>query len=201
MNDDVLTRVSGALRAAAEVLAMAYDPDDPEDRLELANKLAKKLGEIGFKESAVRSRDPGRYYRGGYKGKELVLTFHHRKDPGLTINVYTSISSDSGSVRSKGADAIRICTEYHTKAHRAGEDGGFIATNLVFKRTLEKNEIANCIVQRRGSSIDAIVDRVVERARSAYRALNVVKRCRKCSAPMALSKKGKEYCAETCWMK
>ena len=197
MNENDRSQISHALRAAAKVLSMAYNPADPRERKELADKLSRKLGEIGFVKSKSRTRDNSRKYRG--EGTELILTFHHRRDPGLTINIFTSISNESGAVRGLGADAIRICTEYQTKAHRA--EGGPVVKNLVFKRELKKNEIAKCTVQRYGASVDAIVDRVVERARSAYRALNIVKRCNQCSAPMALSKRGKEYCAETCWIK
>jgi len=182
---------------------MAYDPDSAADRAELASQLKQKLGAIGFVESTRRTRDPGRHYKrheaGGYKGKELVLVFRHRKDPGLVINIFTSIVE--GGVRTKGADAIRICTEYETKALREDkEEGAYSTQNLVFQRPLQKGqELSQCLIQRRGASVDDIVERVVERARAAYRALNLVKRCTRCQAPMALSKQGKEYCAETCW--
>lgn len=185
------------LRAAAHALlqGMAYDPDSSAQRAELGEQLKSKLGALGFVPSERRSRDRRR------GGRELILVFRHRKDPGLVVNVYTSIS-DSGSVRSKGADAIRICTEYETKALREDqEEGAFSTSKLVFQRPLGKDELAACMVQRRGASISDIVDRVVERARSAYRALNLVKRCRRCQAPVALSKQKKEYCTETCWKK
>jgi hypothetical protein len=177
------------------------DPHSALDRTELAKQLSHKLGTIGFKPSERRVKDHGRYYNRAYAGKELVLTFRHRKDPGLVINVFTSIVEGAQEVRSKGADAIRICTEYETKALRDGkEDGAFSARDLVFKRPLQKDELAMCTVHRRGASIEDIVDRVVARARSAYKALNIVKRCPRCSAPIARSKAGKEYCTERCWL-
>jgi len=204
MNDDARKQVAKTLRTAAAALVkgMAFDVDNPAQRAELAEKLQQKLGAIGFKPSTRRTRDKGRSYgKERWQGQELVLTFQHRKDPGLVINVFTSITKGKETVRGKGADAIRICTEYETKALREGkEEGAFSTGKLVFQRPLNpKEEVSQCTIHRRANSVDDIVERVVNRARMAYKALNIVKRCGKCQAPVALSKAGKEYCSETCW--
>ena len=49
------------------------------------------------------------------------------------------------------------------------------------------------------STIETLVERVVSRARDAYKEVNNVERCSACQAPRATSKAGKGYCAELCW--
>jgi putative addiction module killer protein len=167
----------------------AYDPENPAHRTELAQKLTQKLGEIGFKLSGDRTRDPGREY-GGFKGKEDVYVFQHRKDPGLEVQVFTSVTA-GGSVRAKGADAIRVCLVYKNKAKQQGTES---------EEARQYDLGSACRVYRTGE-IDNIVERTVERAREMYKAANLVERCQDCSSPMATSKQGKKFCSEVCWTK
>lgn len=167
----------------------AYDPENPAHRTELAQKLTQKLGEIGFKLSGDRTRDPGREY-GGFKGKEDVYVFQHRKDPGLEVQVFTSVTA-GGSVRAKGADAIRVCLIYKNKAKQQGTES---------EEARQYDLGSACRVYRTGE-IDNIVERTVERAREMYKAANLVERCQDCSSPMATSKQGKKFCSEVCWTK
>ncbi len=166
-----------------------YDPENPAHRKELGDKLTEKLGAIGFRLSDDRTRDPGRKY-GGFKGKEQVYVFKHRKDPGLEVQVFTSVL-DSGSVRGKGADAIRVCLVYKNKAKQENPEGA----------EAKQFELGSgCRVYRTGD-IDDIVSRTVDRAREMYVEANKVDRCQYCQAPMALSKQGKKFCSEVCWTK
>lgn len=168
-----------------------YDPENPAHRKELADKMKEKLSAAGFKLSTDRTRDPGRRYgQSGWKGKEEVWVFNHRKDPGLEVQVFTSIT-DGGSVRSKGADAIRVCLVYKNKAKQQNPES---------EEARQYGLGSECRVHRTGD-IDDIIERTVERARDAYKRANEVERCRHCGAPMATSKAGKKFCSEVCWTK
>lgn len=166
----------------------AYDPENPAHRAELAQKLTQKLGDAGFKLSEDRTRDPGRYY-GSFKGKEDVYVFQHRKDPGLEVQVFTSVTS-GGSVRAKGADAIRVCLVYKNKIKQKNPEA---------EEARQYDLGSACRVYRTGD-IDNIVERTVERAREMYKAANEVERCPRCRAPMAISKKGNKFCTEVCFL-
>lgn len=172
------------------IAGTSYDATNPAHRAELAAKLKQKLEAIGFTLSTDRSRDPGRLYGQGYKGREEVYVFKHRKDPGLEVQVFTSIAG-GGEVRSKGADAIRVCLVYKNKAKQADSESA---------EARQYNLASECRVNRVGD-IDDIVERTVSRAREAYKKANQVERCRDCTAPMALSQAGKQFCAEVCWTK
>jgi hypothetical protein len=167
-----------------------YDADNPQHRAELAASLTKRLGEAGFALSQDRNRDPGRTYGGGFKGREAVYVFKHRKDPGLEVQVFTSVVG-SGEVRSKGADAIRVCLVYKNKAKQQNPEA---------EEAKQYDLGSECRVYRTGD-IDAIVERTVQRAREAYMKANLVERCKDCNAPLAKSKAGKMFCSEVCWTK
>jgi hypothetical protein len=193
LSDDEAAKlgISGSVRAGLMLSAgMKYDPENPAHRQELADKMKAKLGAAGFKLSTDRTRDPGREYGGGFKGKEEVWVFQHRKDPGLEVQVFTSITQ-GGAVRSKGADAIRVCLVVKNKAKLADP-------NSPDAKQFDLG--SECRVHRTGD-IDDIVERTVERARDAYKRANEVERCRDCQAPMATSKAGKRFCSEVCWTK
>ena len=193
LSDDEAAKlgISGSVRAGLMLSAgMKYDPENQAHRQELADKMKEKLGAAGFKLSTDRTRDPGRQYGGGFKGKEEVWVFQHRKDPGLEVQVFTSITS-GGEVRSKGADAIRVCLVYKNKAKQTGTEN---------PDAKQYDLGSECRVHRTGD-IDDIVERTVERARESYKKANEVERCRDCQAPMATSKAGKRFCSEVCWTK
>lgn len=167
-----------------------YDPENAAHRKELGDKMTEKLGAIGFTLSGDRTLDPGRYYGGGFKGKEQVYVFKHRKDPGLEVQVFTSVL-ESGSVRGKGADAIRVCLIYKNKAKQQNPES---------EEARQYDLGSGCRVYRTGD-IDDIVTRTVERAREMYKLANAVERCNYCQAPLATSKQGKKFCSEVCWTK
>ena len=93
------------------------------------------------------------------------------------IQVYTSIQGDQ--VRDSGADAIRVVGIYE---------------NSKGKRGL----ISNTRVNRTGE-IEAIKDRMIERARETWKRCREGQTCNRCGAPMLRSKNNNLYCAEVCW--
>lgn len=178
---------TGILLSAGNV----YDPENPAHRKDLGDKLTEKLGAIGFTLSTDRTRDPGRRYgQGGYKGKEQVYVFKHRRDPGLEVQVFTSVVA-GGEARAKGADAIRVCLVYKNKAKQQDPES---------EESRQYDIGQGCRVYRTGD-IDDIIERTVERAREMYTLANKVERCAACQAPMVLSKAGKKFCSEVCWTK
>lgn len=104
--------------------------------------------------------------------------------PRIKIRVYSSIVN--GVCRGKGEDAIRVVTLYR----RADGKDQFLLKEGPVNRVGAMTDIAN---------------RVVDRARDAYRELirrkNANMVCRYCGAPTFFSKNDKEVCAETCWLK
>jgi len=146
-----------------------YDPEDRASRQELASLVTDRLKGAGFKLLPSHGED--------------VYQFQHRKDPGLRVLVYTSIWN--GEMRLKAKDAIRVVVLYDQKRNRE-------------KKTVPLHSLP--IVKRSPkSTVQELVERVVDRARDAYRFANEVDRCHKCTAPIAISKAGKPYCAEICW--
>ena len=169
----LLSDALASLRATRAVLA-AYDPEDAQQRQLLAETMSRRLEKAGFRLLPRRGV------------QEDVYVFDHLKAPGFQVKVYTSIQG--GRVRSKDADAIRVCLVYADEASRKGGEGRTIGIS------------SECRVVRRGE-IEAIVERTLERARDAYRRVSETERCRACGAPMATSKAGKLYCAERCWLR
>jgi hypothetical protein len=109
---------------------------------------------------------------------EKVLYRPHPK--GVRVQVWTSVDRASGMARSVGDDAIRVCAVYRT---RDGVDRGILRTTRV----------------NRVGDVDAIVGRVVERARTVWADVNTAPRCNRCGAPTFTSKAGNQVCAEVCW--
>lgn len=101
----------------------------------------------------------------------------------LQVVCYTSIveTRQGYAVRDCGDDAIRIVVMYRS---RSGDI-----------RILGKGRRVN-----RVGEIDSIVSRVMDRFADGYATVqNGGERCNYCNAPMATSKRGNPYCAETCW--
>lgn len=165
-----------------------FDPSSAAHRAALAAALRERLTAAGFHRTAERTRDPGRVYSSGFTGREEVYDLTHRKDPGLTVRVFSSIVGEG--VRGRGADAIRVALVYRNLDKRRDPDaeGGRVYTLEDETRVF------------RVGTIEAIVDRVIERCREAYQAANLVERCR-CGAVIATSRQNKRFCAETCWLK
>ena len=111
-----------------------------------------------------------------HSGEEEVWSRGVESTP-FFIQVYTSIQGDQ--VRDSGADAIRVVGLYE---------------NSKGKRGL----ISNTRVNRTGE-IEAIKDRMIERARETWKRCREGQACNRCGAPMLRSKSDKLYCAEICW--
>ncbi|NBR00444.1 MAG: hypothetical protein EBT97_08335 [Actinobacteria bacterium] len=109
---------------------------------------------------------------------ERVLYRPHPK--GVRVQVWTSVDRSSGLTRDVGDDAIRVCAVYRAKD---GTDRGILKTTRV----------------NRVGEVDAIVGRVVARARTVWGDANSAPRCNRCGAPTFTSKAGNQVCAELCW--
>lgn len=101
------------------------------------------------------------------------------EDARLAIAVYTSITH--GTARAVGADAIRVTLLYKR------QDGSI--------RGLAKETRIN-----RTGTIEAIIDRMVDRIYLARNLAKSVPHCEHCRAPKFTSKAGKLVCADACWV-
>jgi len=111
------------------------------------------------------------------EGTETVVVRSVEFMPRVEVRVYTSVVN--GAVRALGKDAIRATAVYTTTE---GQVRGLASDARVF----------------RTGTVDAIVERAVQRARDVYGAVRAVARCR-CGSPMFTAKSGKVVCAEACW--
>ena len=98
---------------------------------------------------------------------------------GIDVKVYTTIVGME--VRGEGKDAIRVCATYNT---RSGDQKGIVKSSRV-------NRVGN---------INEIVDRMVNRMRTTWRAAKTGEKCRSCGAPTFTAKSGNKVCAEICWL-
>lgn len=150
---------------------MTYDPSSPADRRALAVSLNAMLVNAGFVKQEVE------YTEDVYE-REVPQV------PGARIVVFSSISR--GEARELGADAIRVIVLFRRKD---GSDRPLIKEGRVF----------------RTGTIDKITARTLERMRDAFSDLRTRERsgfrCKHCSAPLFVSRNGKDVCAETCWAK
>ena len=110
-------------------------------------------------------------------GERVLYRAHPR---GVRIQVWTSVDRVSGMTRDVGDDAVRVCAVYRTKD---GTDRGILKVTRV----------------NRVGEIDAIVGRVVERARTVWGTADTAPRCNRCGAPTFTSKAGNQVCADLCW--
>lgn len=102
--------------------------------------------------------------------------------PGVRVVVYSSIVGTA--VRGDGKDAIRVGILYRRK------DG---SNRSLFNETR---------INRTGYA-SAIVQRTLTRMRSCfgeYRDRHNARMYCRCGAPLGISKIGKDYCADTCWV-
>ena len=113
----------------------------------------------------------------GAPGTETVVAFPVKGMDRVEVRVYTSVVN--GAVRALGKDAIRATAVYTTTD---GQRRGLASESRVF----------------RTGTVEAIVERAVQRARDVYGSMRSVKRCR-CGSPMFTAKSGKVVCAEACW--
>jgi hypothetical protein len=89
-------------------------------------------------------------------GEEVYVRTHDR-DKRYTVKVYTSISVGSESARECGADAIRVVTLF---------------ADPRFRFPPRPEPLYKAIRVHRSGSVDAVLDRMIERAREAYSACN-----------------------------
>jgi len=91
------------------------------------------------------------------QGGEEVYERAHDRDGRYTIKVYSSIQRGAAEARASGTDAIRVVAIF------ADRRFSFPAREVpIFKATR---------VHRAGT-VDAVLDRMIERAREAYSAIN-----------------------------
>lgn len=98
-----------------------YDPDNIDDRRDLARRLFARLEACGF--------TPAFPARG-----ELVYARADERDRRLNVAVYTSCSLDREErpvARPKGADAIRVLARWEDNA--TGTRGGVVRATRVFR--------------------------------------------------------------------
>ncbi len=156
---------------------MSYEPENSTDRLALATRIEVTLTKAGFYEEWHGDAD-GRNRDAGDITKERTFSRPIEDVPDIRIVVYTSIVGDR--VRPAGTDAIRVIALYRM---RNGTD-----------RAVKKESRVH-----RTGEIPAICERMLERARSVWRAAFEVPRCGQCGAPLFRSKKGNMVCMEVCW--
>ena len=171
---------------AMEIYSMSdYDPGLPILRQMLALSIVNKLDECGFE----LLDNPHKYSTSspGPRRPELAERVYARTvgdDERLQVRVYTTvIGGENGTpfeVRKEGKDAIRVCATYKTKS---GKDRGLVKETRV----------------NRTGNIDAIVDRMYQRMRNAYKTASSGQKCHDCGAPKFVSQNGNAVCAEICW--
>ena len=99
----------------------------------------------------------------------------------IVLRVYTSCQqrADGGLLaRVSGGDAIRVVT--------------------LFRRRMDRGIGSETRVNRVGN-VFSIAERMVQRARDAWRAARALPLC-SCGAPRVISKAGKNYCSDRCWL-
>ena len=118
--------------------------------------------------SAIRERLAGAGFRlvPAGRGEEVYVRIHDR-DPRYAVKVYSSIQRGQDEVRDRGADAIRVVAVSY--GGQLGPAGEWLRPELargVFKAPR---------VHRSGS-VEAVLDRMIDRAREAYGHINKCRR-------------------------
>ena len=109
--------------------------------------------------------------------QERIFMRPVEKDTRMSVVVYTTIKGDA--VRASGLDAIRVVVLFAGTRPTPAPLGSMMRVNRV-------------------GEVERIVERTLERMRSAYRLALKTPTC-SCGAPKAKSKKGNLYCANLCW--
>lgn len=106
----------------------------------------------------------------GVQGSEVVFSRVHHRCKHTVVKVFTSLSArETEAVRGCGEDAIRVVAAYEKKDGNRPVSFGLYKAKRVY----------------RTGSVEAVLARIVERAREAYKACN--ERC-----------KGEKRCWECC---
>jgi hypothetical protein len=115
-------------------------------------------GYVSVPATAIRSRLAGAAFLlvAGAYGEEVYERPHDR-DPRYVVRVYSSIQRGAGAARACGEDAIRVVALFL--------DGKYHSPPKVVP-------IYTATRVHRTGSVDAVLDRMIERAREAYAACN-----------------------------
>jgi hypothetical protein len=96
-------------------------------------------------------------FRRGVQGREVFYERSHAQDGRLSVRVYTSAAEGSETARDNGADAIRVIAQFQW-LHRA--------SNEMRRKNLFQAKIL------RVTSVEGVLDRMIDAARKAYAACN-----------------------------
>lgn len=163
--------VSRDPRTAREAFAAGQDPkafveeafavgdSEPESELEEPGPGNKRKG--GRYVEVSREAITSRLERAGFKRDdvrgEITYSRKHDRDSRLLVTVYTSVADGAEVGRKRGEDAIRVLAFFTWT--RQGE------TQLRRKKLFQARVF-------RVTSVDGVLDRMMERARDAYAACN-----------------------------
>lgn len=160
-----------------------YDPHLPMLRQMLALSIINQLEEAGFTQT---TNPKPRHHKQRPMTWQEERVYERMVDQAgnLKVKVYTTVTGGTDNkpltVRQSGKDAIRVCGTYHM---RNGKERGIISERRI----------------NRTGDIDGIIERMVERMRQTWKALQVGECCSSCGAPKFVSKAGNKVCAEICW--
>jgi len=86
--------------------------------------------------------------------REVVYVREHHLDPRYKVLVYTSVREGAAEARKRGADAIRVCAIFEDQ-----------------KKAVSRG-VAKLPKVLRTGTVEAVLERTIERAREAYRIIN-----------------------------
>ena len=159
-----------------------YDPKFSFSRQMLALSIINRLEDAGF-EQLLLAEKPYKYQR-RHARMERIYERSIDKAGHLKVRVYTTVVGGIEDVplevRHGGKDSIRVCGVYRM---RNGKERGIVSETRI----------------HRTGNIEDIVNRMVERMRSTWKAIQVGECCGQCGAPKFVSKNGNKVCAEICW--
>jgi hypothetical protein len=164
-----MSRVT-AREVLGEMASIKYDHAGAANREVLSVALEATMKAAGFEQEPTDARTHERVY-----SRAIHST-------GMRVQVFSTIVEGSWAgqtVRSAGADAIRVIAVYRDSA---GRDRGVVKSARV----------------HRVGEIGAICERTLERMREVWGKAQTGRRCH-CGAPKFAAKTGKIVCADLCW--
>ena len=165
-----------------DLMKLEYKHEDKSHRLFLAAHIVKLMNSKGFVEVEMPNCEE-RVFEWRVKTTDATGAV---VDTPIRLLIYTSVDKRTGEVRKVGIDAIRVCGVRK------------------FSDDTEKGCIKRKRVNRTGK-IEAILDRVLDRARTAYKEARDAYRnpttCKSCGAMNFVSKAGNAVCSDLCFTK